>query len=70
MSAARVIPTQRGLVARVLCAVCVRWLTWQADGIRKEREAYEAAGAIGPLYLCNSIVQESELRARVRSLQA
>lgn len=43
-------------------------LLWNAEAIRAEREAYQQAGAAGPEYLKNSLMQELECRRRAMQL--
>lgn len=51
-------------------AIRRRWLLWNADAIRAERDAYQRAGAVGPEYLKNSLLQELECRCRAAKLGA
>ncbi len=62
----RRIPTRLGLLARARRWLLLRWLTWQADCVRAERQQYEAAGVVGPVYLRNSWLRELELRFAAR----
>lgn len=53
----------------MLRAIRRRLLLWNADAIRAEREAYEQAGAVGPEYLLNSLMQELDCRLRAFELE-
>ncbi|MEN9491752.1 MAG: hypothetical protein RJA63_2201 [Pseudomonadota bacterium] len=50
-------------------AIYLMWLRLEAEAIRAEREAYEQAGAVGPEYLKNSLLQELECRRRAMQLE-
>ena len=45
-----------------------RWLLWNADAIRAERDAYQQAGAVGPEYVKNSLMAELDCRRRAFEL--
>lgn len=49
-------------------AIRRRLLLWNADAIRAEREAYQQAGAVGPEYLKNSLMQELDCRLKASAL--
>lgn len=64
------IPTRPSLLARMRRALLLRWLTWQADCIRDERQHYEAAGVVGPMYLRNSWAAQMRTMRLARDLEA
>lgn len=47
-----------------------RWLLWNADAIRAEREKYESAGMVGLQYLSNSLLSELECRRKAAALES
>lgn len=66
------IPTRPALrlrIRRFLVLLRCRVLLGQAACIRAEREFYEDAGAVGPIYRRNSFEQELQLLAQVRELK-
>jgi hypothetical protein len=54
----------------LLLSLRLRYLNWQADLIKSEREQYQSAGCVGRRYLFNSHVAELELRMRAAALGA
>lgn len=49
-------------------AIYRRWLLWEADAIKAEREKYESAGIVGLQYLSNSLLAELECRRKASAL--
>ncbi len=63
------IPTRPSLLTRLLRAVRVRRLLHQANAIKAERQQYERAGRVGPIYQFNSITAELDKRMAARRLE-
>ena len=55
---------------RLLTSLRIRYLNWQADLIKSEREQYQAAGCVGQAYLINSFQAEAECRLRAKRIRS
>jgi hypothetical protein len=63
------IPTRPSALSRLWRRIRIAWLRFQADAVRQERFDYQCAGAVGPIYLMNSIAEELELRGKAKRLE-
>ena len=70
MTCARVIKTRPSMVWKMWRALRLYWLRWELACTLDERERYESAGCVGPVYALHSFLREMSLRREIRELEA